>query len=203
MKVNYFIVLALLSVFAIQAHASPGYAYPKAGQGLQRTEPGPGVILKEGMTKLLKFMRQQDRPDATAINTFLETQIAPYFDFAYMARWAAGPAYRNMNEEQRNAMAQDIKKMLLSALSQRLGSYQNQDVRFYRPRRAGPNELKVRVGILQSGGYPANIDFRFYRSDAGWKVFDVSGNGTSALTHYRQYFAQQMRKRRVNWAYRR
>ncbi|MCU7868794.1 MAG: ABC transporter substrate-binding protein, partial [Candidatus Thiodiazotropha sp. (ex Lucinoma borealis)] len=53
--------------------------------------------------------------------------------------------------------------------------------------------VKVRVGILQSGGYPANIDFRFYRSKAGWKVFDVSANGNSAIAFYRQHFVNKMR----------
>jgi phospholipid transport system substrate-binding protein len=48
------------------------------------------------------------------------------------------------------------------------------------------------VAILQASGYPANLDFRFYRGKTGWKVFDVAANGSSALTYYRQYFARKM-----------
>ncbi|MEW8429523.1 MAG: ABC transporter substrate-binding protein [Candidatus Thiodiazotropha sp.] len=35
------------------------------------------------------------------------------------------------------------------------------------------------------------MDFRFYRSEAGWKVFDVSANGNSAVAYYRRHFANQ------------
>jgi phospholipid transport system substrate-binding protein len=136
-------------------------------------------------------MRQQKSPDPESIQVFLDEQIAPYFDFAYMAKWAAGPAYRHMNEQQRTLLEQKIKSMLLSSLGQRLLSYDNQDVRFFRPRRVAQNEVKVRMGILQAGGYPMRVDFRFYRGDSGWKVFDVAANGSSALAHYRQYFARQ------------
>jgi phospholipid transport system substrate-binding protein len=47
------------------------------------------------------------------------------------------------------------------------------------------------MGILRAGAYPTRIDFRFYRGESGWKIFDVSANGSSALAFYRQYFARQ------------
>lgn len=201
MKIKTFAIMALLAISVTQVQASPGYSYQN--RSFQQQELAPDVILKEGMTNLLKFMRQKERPHPKAIAAFVESNIAPYFDFAYMAQWAAGPAYRKMSEEQRQGLEQEVKEMLLSTLSTRLGSYENQEVRFLRPRRAGKNEVKVRVGILQSGGYPAAIDFRFYRSKDGWKVFDVSANGTSALSFYRQHFARQLREQRSTWAYRR
>jgi len=203
MKLRLISLCSLLSLLAFQVNAMPSYAYPAIPSGMQQQEVGPGAILKQGVTSLLKFMRQKQRPDPKTLNHFLQTQIAPYFDFDYMARWAAGPAYRSMNEQQRKAMAKKVKEMLLGTLAQRLGSYQNQDVRFFRPRRVGENEVKARVGILRAGGYPASIDFRFYRGDSGWKVFDVTANGTSALTYYRRHFAQQLRRQRNAWAYRR
>ncbi|MDJ0808004.1 MAG: ABC transporter substrate-binding protein, partial [Gammaproteobacteria bacterium] len=186
MEFRIFAFTVLMVLLTFQVQASPSYAYPPQGMGVQQQDAGPGTIVREGMTKLLKFMRHQERPNPQAIGGFVENEIAPYFDFAYMAQWSAGPAYRNMNDAQRSVLEQKVKEMLLSTLVKRLTSYDNQDVRFFRPRRAGKNEVKVRVGILQAGGYPANIDFRFYLSDSGWKVFDVSANGTSALSYYRQ-----------------
>ena len=87
-------------------------------------------------------------------------------------------------------LEQKLKGMLLSSLGSRLGSYDNQDVRFLRPRRVGPNEVKVGIGVMRAGGYPTKIDFRFYHSKDGWKVFDISANGSSALAFYRQYFSR-------------
>ncbi len=201
MKIKFVAMAILMALLATQVQASPGFGYPQQKSNLQQHDAGPGIILREGMTKLIKFMQQKKRPNPLAISGFVENEIAPYFDFTYMAQWAAGSAYRNMNESQRNQTEQKVKEMLLSTLIKRLGNYENQDVRFSHPRRAGKNEVKVRVGILQAGGYPASIDFRFYLSDSGWKIFDVSANGTSALSYYRQHFARQLRQQ--NWAYRR
>jgi phospholipid transport system substrate-binding protein len=177
--------------------ATPGYNYPPsrfqapAYQEPAYQEPGPDILLREGITKLLRFLRTTENPRPQQISAFLEHEVAPYFDFLYMATWAAGPMGRQMNDQQRMELAQQIKEMLLGTLAKRLASYDNQDVRFFRPRRVGDNEVKVRVGILGSEGYPAALDFRFYRSDTGWKVFDVSANGNSALAFYRRYLANQ------------
>lgn len=188
------IVTALLTLLATAPlMAMPYYGYGRPPMHApQMQQPGPGELLREGMGRLLKFMRQQDRPNQQAIAAFLQNEIAPYFDFAYMSIWVAGPMNRRMNDQQRVELAQSIEQLLLTTLAERLTSYQNQDVRFYPPRRAGENEVKVRVAILQANGYPANLDFRFYRSSDGWKVFDVAANGSSALTYYRQYFSRQM-----------
>lgn len=200
---NKIVTAAILLIFwgITPLQAAPyyyGYGDVPQGYGeipppVQPMEPaGPGQVLREGMGKLLRFMRQPERPTQQAIAAFLQHEIAPYFDFTYMSTWVAGPMNRRMNEQQRAELAQSVQRLLLGTLTERLTGYQNQDVRFLPPRRVGENEVKVRVAILQAGGYPANLDFRFYRSDDGWKVFDVAANGSSALTYYRQYFSQRM-----------
>ncbi|MGD8589733.1 MAG: ABC transporter substrate-binding protein [Chromatiales bacterium] len=191
MKIKLFTCSIFLLFFMAQLQASPGYGYPQPSHITQQQAAGPGEVLREGVTKLQQFMGQQESPSAESIKAFLDVEIAPYFDFAYMAKWTAGPAYRSMNEEQLNMLEQKIKAMLLSSLSQRLGGYDYQDVRFFRPRWVAKNEVKVRMGIVRPGRYPSSIDFRFYRGESGWKVFDVSANGSSALAFYRQYFARQ------------
>jgi phospholipid transport system substrate-binding protein len=201
---NTILAITTLSLFSASVMAVPGYNYPPSQmQAPAYQQVGPDVLLREGMTKLLRFVRNAKNPQPQQISAFLEREVAPYFDFDYMATWAAGPMNRHMNDQQRQAFGQKIKQMLLGTLAKRLTSYDNQDVRFFRPRRVGENEVKVRVGILQAGGYPASVDFRFYLSDNGWKVFDVSANGTSALAYYRRHFADQMRNRNVGGAYRR
>ena len=171
----------------------PG-AYPGRFQAPAQTEPSPAMLLSQGIGQLIKFLRRQPSPQSAEIAAYIDSQVAPYFDFAYMTRWVAGSRYRYMNEQQRSAMEASMKKMFLGALAQRLGSYGNQNVRFNKPRWVAANEVDVGVDILTPGTYPARLNFRFYRSGDGWKVFDVSANGSSALVHYRQYFARMQRQ---------
>lgn len=197
------IAMTSLCLFASSSLlASPGYNYPPSQlQEPTYQEVGPDTLLREGIMKLLRYLRTSENPQPQQIVLFLDREIAPYFDFAYMASWAAGPMNRSMNDQQRMELAQKIKEMLFGTLAKRLTSYDNQDVRFYRPRRVDENEVKMRVGILRAGDYPTSIDFRFYRSAVGWKVFDVTANGNSALAFYRHHFTNQGRDQR--WSYRR
>jgi len=168
--------------------------------GMQAAEraarDNPAMVLRDGINKLLAFMRSNSGNDEKAVAAFLEKEIAPYFDFTYMSRWISGPAHRQMGPSQRKAMEAQLKAQFLGALAQRLAGYDNQKVQFFRPHRGRGNEVKVSVGILRPGTYPSKIDFRFYRGRDGWKVFDVAANGSSALVHYRQQFNRSQRKPR-------
>ena len=50
----------------------------------------------------------------------------------------------------------------------------------------------VTTAISGPRGYPTRLDFRFYKANNGWKVFDVMANGQSAVIHYRRQFRQTM-----------
>jgi len=156
-------------------------------QGIQRPAvDGPQIAVRAGFGKLMKFLESDRGTSEAEVSLFLEKEIAPYFDFHYMTRWATGPEYRRLSAKQRAALAQRIKEDFLTTLTERLASYGAQTVRFLPTRFRGPDEATVAVLIQNPGSYPSKLDFRFYRTDGGWKVFDVSANGSSALVYYRR-----------------
>ena len=144
--------------------------------------------LKEGMDKLLEFMGQEELPNKLQVAAFLDKEIAPYFDFDYMAKWVAGPAYGRMSPEQRKAMASRLEASFLSGLSTQLASYKGQQVRILRPRMGPRGAVSVNVGILRPGSYPSKLQFRMYKAKDGWKVYDVVASGRSAASYYRVQF---------------
>jgi phospholipid transport system substrate-binding protein len=146
------------------------------------------ATLKAGIDKLLEFMGQDEAPNKLQVAAFLDREIAPYFDFDYMARWVAGPAYGRMSDAQKEAMAARLEEGFLTALGGQLASYKGQQVRMLRPRKGARGSVSVNVGILRPGGYPSKMEFRMYQSDDGWKVYDVVANGRSAASYYRTRF---------------
>ena len=195
MKLSLAVATAFLALGVSAAVAVP-YTHQRQHAAYAQQKVGPTQVLQQGVGKLVAFMGQPDRPDAARIQAFLDSEIAPYFDFEYMARWIAGSRYRSMSDPQREQLKDRLEAMFLGALAKRLGCFSNQQVRVLRARRGQGNEVTVGVGILQPGGYPAKMDFRFYRSVDGWKVFDVTANGSSALVYYRQQFNRSLRQRR-------
>jgi phospholipid transport system substrate-binding protein len=122
------------------------------------------------------------------VAAFLDKEIAPYFDFDYMAKWVAGPGYARMNPEQRKALASRLEASFLGGLSAQLASYEGQQVRILRPRMGPRGAVVVNVGILRPGAYPAKMQFRMYKAPSGWKVYDVVANGRSVSSYYRVQF---------------
>jgi phospholipid transport system substrate-binding protein len=204
---RFWLPIALLALMAGTAQAqvgpSPGHAstgYRPTGYGPRqaqaRTSPAQrsGIEaaqkLKSGMDKLLEYLAKKDTPNKLQAAAFLDREIAPYFDFAYMSQWVAGPSWAGMSEQDRKAMTAEIESSFLTTLASRMTSYNGQKVRYLRPR-PGPNgSVKVPVGIVRPGTYPTRMTFRMYRSADGWKVYDVEANGRSAAAYYRTKLAR-------------
>jgi len=192
MKTYLWMSLALVLGLNGAVQAQPPYAY---GPGVHGSGYGPAApigpaaeaakTLREGIDKLLAFAGQEEKPNRLQAAAFLDREIAPYFDFARMAQWVAGPRYAAMNEEQREAMTAALESRFLTALASKLTNYQGQQVRYLRPRSSPRGAVSVSVGILRPGSYPSKLDFRMYQSEDGWKVYDVVANGRSAVAFYR------------------
>lgn len=208
MKKTLIAVTASLGLVTATATAQPyggghpgAYSggYPGAGpysrQAPAEQAMSPSAILRQGIDRLKGFLTR-GAASTEEIQAFLDQEIAPYFDFDYMAQWAGGPMYRQMDEAQRAEFAANLKQMFFSALARNLGTFSTPAPRIdIFPARARPysREVTVNARVTRDRGYPVSLRFRFYRGDDGWKVFDVTANGTSAVAYYRRYFAKMAR----------
>jgi phospholipid transport system substrate-binding protein len=185
------IALLALSTGTAVAQVNPGWGGygPAAAPGRMAPPPSASAEavtkLKAGMDKMLGYLEQKDAPNKLQAAAFLDREIAPYFDFAYMAHWAAGPSWSTMSEQDRTAMTATIEASFLSSMSNQMAQYKDQQVRYLRPRPGPGGSVKVPVAILRPGAYPAKLTFRMYRSADGWKVYDVEANGRSVSEYYR------------------
>ncbi len=207
MKKQVLALCAFLSLSASTTQAAPFYP-PSPGTAPPQLQPSDmayaAAMAEEGVEKLIGFIRhmraQGNRLDSASAMAFLDREITPYFDFANMARWAAGATYRQLNARQRVRLQNKLKTMFYTTLANNLGSYRNQRTRFFPPRpSANGNELIVSVWLEQPPAYPIKLDFRFYHSAQEWKVYDVVANNTSAVMYYRQYFQRMTRQHGLRW----
>ena len=192
-------VSASLLIFASSgAVAAKGpYMAPGAGQAVPQVklhEDNPVLVLQAGMDKLLDFLHTEY--DEAGLAEFLTKEIAPSFDFAYMARAAAGRYYRSMSKAQHERLEQKMEQMFLASMADKLGSYDGQDVVYLPPRFNGFDRTTISALINNPGQYPGRIDFRVHLTSDGWKIYDVMSGGQSAVAYYRGYFRQAMRNNR-------
>ncbi len=189
---------------ALLAASTHLFAQSGYGQGAPLYEPAyapvpatPDQVVRRGIDRLTGFLMGAQNPPPAAIRAFLDREIAPDFDFAYMARWAAGPMYRRLTPEQRAQMTTVLKNMFLSALAKNLGTYANPAPRVdVYPARASANgsQTTVHARLVSPNGIFSGLNFRFYWNERGWRIFDVSANGASAVAYYRSYFGEMFRR---------
>lgn len=190
------LMLGMLLPLGLQAEPpgyyqqSPSYM-PQDGSDLAR----PAMVLRRGIETLTGYLDNNRGIAPQQLRQFLEQEIVPYFDFRRMAYWAAGPLNRYFTAPQRERFVLLLKERFIGAMLEQLTGYQHTQLQYLRPRGnplAGDITLGVRV--FSANSYPVQIDFRLYRGEQGWKVYDVVANGNSAVSHYRREFGMLARQ---------
>lgn len=194
-----FALLACLTLpVGAQTTTAPQTAAAATAEATQSGQPvPPHLVVRDGVRSLSGFLVGAGDDSVDALRVFLDETIAPHFDFAYMSRWAAGPLYRRLDNEQRAALQSKLEASFMGALARNLGSFSRPVPRIdvYRSRpgqRRG--EARVPVRVVTDAGQIMRLEFRFYWSTDGWKIYDVTANGASAVAFYREYFGEMLRR---------
>ena len=193
-------LLAALTLFlsapAIRAQ-QPG---PQAGQAGYPTDlyyvVTPDQLIRQAVDRLTGFLAADPEASPGVVLDFVTREIAPYFDFPYMAQWAAGPLLHRLDPGQRAALGEQLQEMFLEALARNLGSIERPLPRVeIFPARPGQsmNDAVVYARVWRAG-MQTRLEFRFYWTGFDWKVYDAAANGASAVAYYRRYFGTMLRR---------
>ena len=163
------------------------YYPPQETSGLEE----PARVLRAGVETLTGYLGNNQSIPPEQLRAFLEQEIVPYFDFNRMAFWAAGSINRQLKPQQRQQLTAMLKERFLQSMAEQLSGYKHSRIQYLRPR-GNPRRGNVTLGMRVFGAesYPVQIEFKLYRGNNGWKVYDVVANGVSAVNHYRNEFSQ-------------
>lgn len=189
------ILIALLMTPALSL-AQPSGSYASASTGSSQSRPTPDAILRMGIQDLQTFLGSNQAGNKEALVGLIRARIAPQFDVQALAEWSGGYWYQQMNPEQRKAFTTKLAKSFFSSLAEIVGGYAGKqpEVRFMPPRRINDKEVDVSARVYPANNYPINVRFSFHKSPRGWKIFDVTTNGISAVSYYRKMFNQRARQ---------
>jgi len=176
--------------------AQPSGSHASASAGSSESRPAPDAILRMGIKDLQSFLGSGQAGNQEDLIGLIRARIAPQFDIQALAEWSGGYWYQQMNPEQKKAFTTKLAKSFFSSLAEIVGGYAGKqpEVRFMPPRRINEKEVDVSARVYQSNNYPIDVRFSFHKSPRGWKIFDVSTNGISAVSYYRKMFNQRARQ---------
>jgi ABC-type transporter MlaC component len=195
-------IVSIFSLISINAQAQvPGYGYSQPYAYYPNyQQQSPAQLLEMGVKVMQDYLKSGKLDNNDKIVDFLDSQMAQFFDFEQMARWAAGFHYNRMNSAQQYIFQSNLKKMFFAAFARIVSAYGDSQpaIEFLPARRQGYEEVVVTARVIPSNSFPIRIDFRFMQGPSGWKIYDVGTNGNSAVAYYRAYFNNLIRSRGFN-----
>jgi len=169
------------------------------GAGAALAQEAPDKVVKTVADEVLNALRED--PDLragsqTKMAQLIEQKVAPHFDFERMARLAVGRNWRQAAPDQQRALVEQFRALLVRSYSAAYSAYKMIVIEV-KPLRLQGNEddVQVRSEIkLPGGAPPVSVDYSMVKSTSDWKVYDVTVDGVSLVTTYRNSFAEEIRQ---------
>jgi phospholipid transport system substrate-binding protein len=161
-------------------------------------EPPPDVLARTTTQEVIAILKQDkelQRGNLAKVHQLVEAKILPNFDFNRMTQLALGKHWPRATARQKQSLVTEFRNLLVRTYSSSLTAYTDQIIEF-KPlaMKPGDTDVTVRSEIRQPGGQPIPINYSFYKTAFGWKVYDVTIDGVSLVTNYRASFASTIRQ---------
>ncbi len=156
----------------------------------------PQEVIAETSENMLSALRQNYaalKQDSSQIYGLVNQIVLPNFDFELMSRWVLGRSWQQATPEQRLRFTEAFRNLLVRTYGKALLEYAHDEVRVLPQSSAANNETTVKSEVLVKRGQPIQINYTMHLNAEGWKAYDVTVDGVSLVTNYRDTFANQIR----------
>jgi phospholipid transport system substrate-binding protein len=184
----------MLRLFFVLLMLTSGF---NASTGLADDIP-PDVLARTTTQEVIAILKQDKdlrSGNQAKVYQLVEARILPNFDFNRMTQLAVGKHWSRATAQQKQSLVTEFRNLLVRTYSSSLTAFTDQTVDF-KPMmmKPGDTDVTVRSEIRQPGGQPIPINYSFYKTAFGWKVYDVTIDGVSLVTNYRSSFASTIRQ---------
>ena len=179
----------------IVSAASLVLALTASSVGFAQTAPDELVRKNTGdILTAIKADKDLAAGDQKKIEKLAEEKVLPYFNFMHMTQLAVGRNWKDASDDQKKALIEQFRTLLVRTYSTSLSQFRNQTVDV-KPLKlsATDTDVIVKTIIAQPGGQPIPIDYSMEKLPEGWKVFDVLIDGVSLVTNYRSSFNTEIK----------
>ncbi|MDR3412514.1 MAG: ABC transporter substrate-binding protein [Formivibrio sp.] len=169
-----------------------------SGGVLAASNEAPEQIVRNVSRDVLDIIKKNDK-DTAKVRDLVDSRVAPLADYGRMTKLAVGRYWSTASAEQQQALIREFRQMLVRTYLSALTIYKNAQVEV-KGSRAGnsSDEMNVRSEVNLAGQKPIPLDFSFEKTDAGWKVYDISVEGISFINNHRNQFSSIIQKEGID-----
>lgn len=160
-------------------------------------EEDPTKIVLDTSEVVSAILVKENGSNTESVRAEVQQVLYPRFDFARMTALAVGKHWKQATPEQKAALSEEFRTLLTRTYFSTMLRYRDAKINI-KPEALLANEGKeatvksdVMVGNAQQ---PVLIDYVLYHTQEGWKVFNVSVEGASLVTVYRNQFGEEVNK---------
>ena len=122
------------------------------------------------------------------LSALVEQKLMPRFDFNRITQLAMGRNWPKASGAEQNQVVSEFSKLLVRTYSNAIANLRDLDVQVRDSRSNGPSDVTVRTQMV-GRAKPVAIDYSLSSGGGGWRVYDVSVEGVSLVTAYRDEFS--------------
>ena len=169
-----------------------------AGFSQANANEAPEQIVRTISRDVLDIIRSNEK-DTAKVRDMVDVRVAPLADYNRMTMLAVGRYWRNASPEQQQLLVREFRLMLVRTYLSALTIYKNARVDVKGTRSGNDaDEMDVRSEVNLPGQKPIPLDFSFEKTNAGWKVYDISIDGISFINNHRNQFSAIIQKEGVD-----
>ena len=160
-------------------------------------EENPTILVSETSEIVRAILVKENGSNTEAVRTEVQQVLYPRFDFSRMTALAVGKYWKQATPEQKTALSDEFRTLLTRTYFSTMLRYRDAKLNVkQQPLLANDGkEATVKSDVVVGNAQqPVLIDYVLYHTGDGWKVFNVSVEGASLVTVYRNQFAEEINK---------
>ncbi len=162
-----------------------------------RAEQSPAALVQETSEQVRVVLKKENGSNTEAVRSEVQQLVYPRFDFTRMTALAVGKNWKQATDAQKTALTDEFRTLLTRTYFSTMLRYRDAKISI-KPDVLMENEgkeatVKSQVQVANASA-PVAIDYVLYNTPEGWKVFNVSVEGASLVTVYRNQFTDEVSK---------
>ena len=175
-----FLGLPTFSVLAQPANSAPLEPTSLAQNNLHQ-------FVQSGINQIQSLAHLANWQSPQQVFIAVQKQMARYFDLQAMSQIIIGALELPLNTQQKTYAQNLIKQQFMKSFTHNLLNYRGSHIQLIDINNKG-QYATARLYLYRPNTYPTLIDLRMHkRPSVGWRIYDVSADGLSAITHFRYF----------------
>jgi phospholipid transport system substrate-binding protein len=161
----------------------------------------PAEITRQTVNEVMTEMKQNEAvysKDNEKLNAMVQQRLLPLFNFKVMTQLAVGRSWMQATPEQKSALANEFRSLLVRTYTNVLFGSRNQSTTIESTNTTSQGDVSIGMEVSNPTGDPVTLTLRMRKDQADWKVIDVSVNGVSLIVNYRTTFAREIQQSGVD-----